>query len=70
MRLRVSGSFFGWFEMTSGVLRGLVLGPLLYLLYVNDLPDLIINSMKMFADDTKIWKKTDEENEHGKQISC
>jgi len=56
--------------MTSGVLRGLVLGPLLYLLYVNDLPDLIINSMKTFADDTKIWKKTDEENEHGKQISC
>jgi len=32
-----------------------VLGPLLFLLFVNDLPDWIRNSICMFADDTKIW---------------
>ena len=36
------------------VTQGSVLGPLLFLLFVNDLPRWIVNSMKMFADDTKL----------------
>jgi len=32
-------------------------GPLLFILYVNELPDWIKNEIKMFADDTKIWCK-------------
>jgi ribonuclease P/MRP protein subunit RPP40 len=32
-------------------------GPVLFLMYVNELPAHIKNSMKMFADDTKIWGK-------------
>ena len=35
----------------SGVLQG----PLLFLLFVNELPSWIISDMKMFADDTKVW---------------
>ena len=41
--------------MLSGVPQGSVLGPLLFLLFVNDPPDWIKNSMRMFADDVKIW---------------
>ena len=40
-----------------------MLGPLLFLLYVTDLPDWVLSSMHMFADDTKlcrvIWSKMD-----------
>ena len=44
-----------WTDVKSDVPQGSVMGPLLYLLFVNDLSDIVINEIKMFADDTKIW---------------
>ena len=35
--------------------QGLVLGPSLFILYVNDIPDLMDSKIKMFADDIKIY---------------
>jgi len=55
MRVGVHGSYSTWFHMLSRVPQGSVLGPILFLLYVNDLPNWITCSMRMFADDTKIW---------------
>ena len=54
-RVGVRGYFSGWFQVLSGVPQGSVLGPLLFLLFVNELPSWIVNSMRMFADDTKVW---------------
>jgi ribonucleases P/MRP protein subunit RPP40 len=42
-------------EVLNGVPQGSVLGPLLFLLFVNDIPEWVCNSIRMFADDTKIW---------------
>jgi len=44
-------------QKSSGVPQGSVLGPLLFLLFVNDLPDWVKTNIRMFADDTKIWTK-------------
>ena len=50
----VNGSSSGWTEVLSGVPQGSVLGPTLFLLYVNDLPSTIQNIARLFADDTKV----------------
>jgi len=56
MRARVNGSFSNWAEVFRGVPQGSVLGPLLFLLFVNDLPSVINSHIRMFADDAKIWR--------------
>ena len=43
--------------MISGVPQGSVLGPILFILYVNDLPDKVKSYCKIFADDTKLYKE-------------
>ena len=44
-----------WRSVTSGVPQGSILGPILFLLYVNDIPDNVYSTAKMFADDTKVY---------------
>ena len=57
MKVCVRGSYSEWIDVISGVPQGSVLGPLLFLIFVQDLPDWVKNSIKMFADDTMIWTK-------------
>ena len=51
--MHVNGSLFSWARVNSGIPQGLVLGLLLFALYVNELPSLVSSSLLMFADDIK-----------------
>ena len=56
MFVRVQGSLSDAVEMCCGVPQGSVLGPLLFLIYINDLPRNLSSPLLMFADDCKIWR--------------
>ena len=55
----VEGERSRWSAVTSGVPQGSVLGPLLFLLYINDMPDFVQTSVKLFADDSKLYGPVD-----------
>ena len=56
-RVKVNGSISNWKYVLSGVPQVSVLGPLLFLRYINDLEDDISSKVLKFADETKLVKE-------------
>ena len=55
--VEINGEQSQWQPVTSGIPQGSVLGPLLFLIYINDLPKHVNSTIYMYADDTKIYRK-------------
>ena len=56
-RVVLNGLNSSWKKILAGVPKGSVLGPLLFLIYINDLPHDISSVCKIFADDTSLFSK-------------
>ena len=54
-RVVINGAATAWLDVVSGVPQGSVLGPLLFIIYINDLDSDLINKMLKFADDAKLY---------------
>ena len=55
-RVIVGDKLSGWTPVPSGVPQGSVLAPLLFILYINDLPSILNCGIKIFADDSKLYR--------------
>ena len=56
----VQGLESSWARVLSGVPQGSVLGPVLFVCHINDMPDTISSFMYMYADDTKMARVVNE----------
>ena len=54
-RVKVADSVSRWAPVKSGVPQGSVMGPILFVLFINDMPNTLMNTCKLFADDAKIF---------------
>ena len=65
-RVVVNGSYSSWAPVNSGIPQGNVLGPLLFICYVNDMPEVVHSAIRMFADDTKIFCLVNDKEDRNK----
>lgn len=52
----INGVDSEWEEVKSGVPQGSVLGPILFVIFINDLPEEVISELLLYADDAKIYR--------------
>ena len=65
-KVMVNGAGSEWENVTSGIPQGSVLGPILFVICINDLPDTVESDSHLFSDDTKIFRII--KNEDDKEI--
>ena len=56
------------YPVNAGVLQGYILGPTLFLLYINDLPVNVICNIAIYADDTTLYSKCDQASDLWQQL--
>ena len=68
LRVVLDGKSSQEYAVNAGVLQGSILGPALFLLYINDLPDDVICDIAIYADDTTLYSKCDRTSDLWQQL--
>jgi ribonuclease P/MRP protein subunit RPP40 len=63
--VNVDGAYSTWRNVISGIPQGSVIGPILFVIFINDMPDAVKQCFcKLFADDCKLFGKVTDANEN------
>ena len=54
-RILLNGQISKWLPVKADVRQGYILGPPFFLIYINDLSDDLVSTVKLFADDTSLF---------------
>ena len=68
LRVVLHGKSSQEYPVNAGVPQGSILGPTLFLLYINDLPDYVICDIAIYADDTTLYSKCDRASDLWQQL--
>ena len=68
-RVVLNGKNSSWLTVTSGVPQGSVLGPLFFLISINDIVEGLQNDIKLFADDTFIFSVAQDKDEAAARLN-
>ena len=60
-RIVLNGQHSSWADIKAGVPQGSILGPLLFLIYINDLTEHLHSNQKLFGDDTSLFSTITDE---------
>ena len=68
-RVKLNGQSSSWTNVNAGVPQGSILGPLLFLIYINDLSDGLSSNVKLFADDTSLFSVAHDINTSATELN-
>ena len=68
LRVVLDGTSSQEYPVNAGVPQGSILGPTLFLLYINDLPDDVICDIAIYADDTTLYYRCDQASDLWQQL--
>ena len=68
-KVTLNGQNSSWTNVHAGVPQGSILGPLLFLIYINDLSDNLTSNAKLFADDTSLFSVVHDVNTSAKELN-
>ena len=67
--VNVNGITSSWINVISGIPQGSVLGPLLFVIFINDMPEKVkFNICKLFADDCSLYGPVNETDSNKMEI--
>ena len=63
-RVCLNGFYSVWKDVVSGIPQGSILGALLFVIYINDMPEEIESNIYLFADETKFFRALHSPDDH------